>query len=141
MAITFISNIEICKDVIDKEANNFLREIAGEIQGQAQRNSRVDTGQLKSSWEWILDKEEHKAYIGSHLENAIWEEFGTGIYAEDTNGAKSGKGRQTPWIYTDRKGNTVFTRGKSANHTLQRAYDMKKKHIDKYAKMTFGGIK
>lgn len=141
MEITFISNIKVCKDVIEKEANNFLREIAGEIQSQAQRNSRVDTGQLKSSWQWVLDTEEHIVYIGSGLENAIWEEFGTGIYAEDNNGAKSGKGRQTPWIYTDRKGNTVFTRGKTANHTLQRAYDMKKKNINKYAKKTFGGIK
>jgi hypothetical protein len=141
MAIVFKSNVEVCKDMISKEAINFLREVAGEIQGQAQRNSRVDTGQLKSSWQWVVDKEEYKAYIGSNLENAIWEEFGTGIYAEDNNGAASGRGRQTPWIYTDSKGNTRFTRGKTANHTLQRAFDMKKKCIDKYAKSTFGGIK
>ena len=139
MAITFISNIEACKLAIENAGTDFLTEVAGEIQGQAQRNSRVDTGQLKSSWNYKVKG--NSAFIGSNLENAIWEEFGTGIYAEDTNGAKSGKGRQTPWIYTDRKGNTVFTRGKSANHTLQRAYDMKKKNIEKYAKKTFGGIK
>lgn len=141
MAITFISNIEVCKDVIGQEAYNFLTEVAGEIQGQAQRNSRVDTGQLKSSWKWVLNEDEYKAYIGSNLENAIWEEFGTGIYAENNDGAKSGAGRQTPWLYTDRHGKTHFTRGKTANHTLQRAYDMKKRSIEKYAKMTFGGIK
>ena len=141
MAITFINNIEICKEVIDRASINFLTEVAGEIQGQAQRNSRVDLGQLKASWQYVVDKAKYKAFIGSPLENAIWEEFGTGIYAEDTKGAKSGKGRQTPWIYTDRKGNKVFTRGKTANHTLQRAYDMKKKNIENYAKKTFGGIK
>ena len=139
MAITFISNIDACKLAIERAGNEFLHEVAGEIQGQAKRNSRVDTGQLKSSWNYVVKGT--SAFIGSNLENAIWEEFGTGIYAEDTNGAKSGKGRQTPWIYTDRKGNTVFTRGKTANHTLQRAYDMKKKGIEKYAKKTFGGIK
>ena len=139
MAITFISNIDGCKIAIEEAVVDFLLEVGGEIQGQAQRNSRVDTGQLKSSWAYVVRGS--SVFIGSNLENAIWEEFGTGIYAEDTNGARSGKGRQTPWIYTDRKGNTVFTRGKTANHTLQRALDMKKKNIEKYAKKAFGGIK
>lgn len=139
MAIVFKSNVEACKDAIEEQVLNFLTEVGGEIQGQAVRNSRVDTGQLRSSWDYKVKG--NSVFIGSPLENAIWEEFGTGIYAEDTNGAASGRGRQTPWIYTDSKGNTRFTRGKTANHTLQRAYDMKKKNIDKYAKSTFGGIK
>lgn len=139
MAVTFTSNIPGCKIAIALAGKNFLTEVGGVIQGQAQRNSRVDTGQLKSSWDYKV--KDDAVYIGSPLENAIWEEFGTGIYAEDNNGAASGKGRKTPWNYIDRHGQRHYTRGKTANHTLQRAFDMKKNSITEEARKAFGAIK
>lgn len=68
-----------------------LTEAAGEIQAQVIRNTRTDTGQLKSSWKYTVDDNKMEAQIGSPLENAIWEEFGTGEYALE------GNGRKTPW--------------------------------------------
>lgn len=61
----------------------FLHEAGGEIQAQTQRNSRVDTGQTKGSYKYMVDegKDESTVAVGSDLENAIWEEFGTGEYA------------------------------------------------------------
>lgn len=61
----------------------FLHEVGGEIQAQAQDNSRVDTGQTKGSYKYMVDegKDESTVSVGSDLENAIWEEFGTGEYA------------------------------------------------------------
>lgn len=93
----------------------WLYEIAGEIQSKAQRNSRVDTGQLQSSWNYKVDESEQKAVIGSPLENAIWEEFGTGIYSV------KGNGRKTPWVYEDSKGKRHKTSCKKPNRTLEQA--------------------
>lgn len=92
---------------IDSAIEKFLTEASGELVSQVARNSRVDTGQLKASWK--ADIRHDIATIGSPLENAIWEEFGTGIYAD------GGKGRQDGWIYEDRHGVTHFTRGKHKN--------------------------
>lgn len=100
------NRMEIMK-AIDVSVEKFLTEASGEVVSQVARNSRVDTGQLKSSWMFVVDK--NIATIGSGEENAIWEEFGTGIYAD------AGKGRQSGWIYKDRHGVTHFTRGKHKN--------------------------
>lgn len=100
-----------------------LYEAAGEIQGQAKRNSRVDTGDLKRSWDYRVDESKLEAHIGSPLENAIWEEFGTGEYAAE------GNGRKTPWRYRDRHGKWHTTHGKRPNHTLERAFSSRKKAV------------
>lgn len=116
---------------IDDAAIAFLHEAAGELVNQAVDNSRVDTGQLRSSWSYHVDEADGKATIGSPLENAIWEEFGTGEYAVKGNGRKGG------WFYEDKNGETVFTRGKTPNHTLQRAFDSKKGIIKRRAEQIF----
>ena len=77
----------------------FLEEAAGEVEAQARRNSHVDTGQLKGSWTHTVDETKDEAQIGSPLENAIWEEFGTGEYAAKGDGRKGG------WNYQDDEGN------------------------------------
>lgn len=100
-----------------------LYEAAGELQGQAARNSRVDTGQLKGSWDYVVNEAKLEAQIGSPLENAIWEEFGTGEYAAN------GDGRKTPWRYRDAKGKWHTTRGKRPNRTLETAFRAKKKTV------------
>lgn len=119
------------KDYSDEVSENIksniikaLHEAAGVIASQAKQNSRVDTGQLKGSWNYELDKSNYQAHIGSPLENAIWEEFGTGEYAI------GGKGRKGGWKYQDRKGKWHFTRGKTPNRTLTNAFKTKKKSVE-----------
>lgn len=118
-------------NAIEECAIAFLEEAASEIESQTKRNSRVDTGQLKGSWSHAVDEADKEATIGSPLENAIWEEFGTGEYADKGNGRKGG------WFYVDDKGNGHFTRGKKPNHTLQSAFDSKKSKIINRAKQIF----
>ena len=119
-------------DDIIKALNNkilaFLYEAGGEVAAQAKRNSRVDTGQLKASWTYHVSQTKQEVVIGSPLENAIWEEFGTGEYAVNGNGRKGG------WVYVDRKGQGHFTYGKTPNHTLERAFKVKKAAIEKRIK-------
>lgn len=91
-----------------------LLECAAEIVSQTARNTRVDTGHLKGSWQANVEKtaEGYEAVIGSPLENAIWEEFGTGEQAINGNGRKG-------W------------HGKSASRAFFNAYTKKKKKIEK----------
>lgn len=85
-------------NAMDDKVQAVLEECAGELESQVKRNSRVDTGNTKNrGWQHKVTKDgdEHVAFIGSNLENAIWEEFGTGVHAVKENGGKGG--RQTPW--------------------------------------------
>lgn len=108
------------KDALNSGAITGLYLAAVEIQKAVVDNSRIDTGQLKGSWNHHVDESALEATIGSPLENAIWEEFGTGEYAAEGNGRKGG------WFYENKNGETVFTRGKYPTHALQKAFDSKK---------------
>lgn len=118
--IEFTDNSKKIIKALENKANQWLAEASGEIQGQAARNSRVDTGQLKGSWNYKVDENKKEAFIGSPLENAIYEEYGTGEYAVN------GDGRKTAWKYKDRKGTWHYTKGKTPNRTLQRAFRTKR---------------
>ncbi len=93
-----------------------LHEAGGEFAAQAQRNARVDTGDTKKSYEYHVDG--NAVHVGSNAENAIWEEFGTGIHAEKG-------GRNTPWAYKDRRGEWHTTRGKRGTRALTKAMQAK----------------
>ena len=69
---------------------NFLEEASGEIEAQAKRNTRVETSQTKGAWTHRVDNAKFEAVVGNPLENAIWEEFGTGEYAIHGDGRKGG---------------------------------------------------
>lgn len=120
------------KDAMDEAARQFLEEAAFEVEAQAKRNSRVASGQLKGSWTHMRNTAALEVRIGSHLENAIWEEFGTGEYAANGDGRKGG------WRYEDDEGNWHFTMGKKAQHTLHKAFTSKKGAIINRAKQVFG---
>ena len=121
-------------DAIGDAALRFLEEAASEIESQAKRNSRVKTGQLKGSWKHIVDESAYEATVGSPLQNAIWEEFGTGEYAVNGDGRKGG------WRYQDDNGDWHYTTGKKPNRTLQRAFETMKGKIIKRAKAIFGEL-
>lgn len=119
------------KDALDDKALQFLEEAASEVESAARRNSRVDFGHLKGSWAHLTDDSSYEATIGSPLQNAIWEEFGTGEYAA------AGDGRKGGWSYQDDAGDWHHTRGKSPNRTLHRAFDSTKAAIIRRAQEIF----
>ena len=104
--VIVIDNSFAVKEALGKLEEKFLTEAALVIESQVKQNTAVDTGQLKGSWDHIVDSSKGEAIIGSPLENAVWEEFGTGEYALNGNGRKSG------WFYEDAQGNGHFTHGK-----------------------------
>lgn len=133
MVVEFHNNSLAVKAALDTKAEQFLEEAASEIESAARRNSRVASAQLKGSWAHIVDGK--TATIGSPLQNAIWEEYGTGEYAAGKDGRKGG------WVYYDPLYDKFrFTRGKKPNKTLQKAFNSCKKAIINRAKQLFGEL-
>lgn len=84
------------KAKINESTIAWLHETANEITSQAKDNCQMtseDKGQLKGSYANQVDEGKGEAQIGSPLESAFWEEWGTGEYAAH------GDGRKGWWIY------------------------------------------
>lgn len=122
------------KAAMDDKLVAALEECAGEIESQTKRNSRVDTGQTKNSFQHKTVDSELTAYIGSNAENAIWEEFGTGEHALHGDGRKGG------WFYVDAKGKGHFTYGKTPSRAFWNAFNTKKSSVIKRIQSAFKGM-
>ena len=121
--VEFIDNRVVVKRELEDAVGKYLLESSGELVGQSARNSRVKSGQTKGSYKVNVDENNGIAYIGSELENAIWEEFGTGEYALHGDGRKGG------WFYEDAKGEGHFTHGKKPNRPMYRAFSALKNKL------------
>lgn len=94
--VEFTDNSMTVKAELNDAMIAFLHEAAGELEAQVKRNQRVgSTGQTKNQWTHVVDEAKGVATVGNPLENAIWEEFGTGQYA------LNGDGRKGWWVYVD----------------------------------------
>lgn len=123
------------KSTMKDLASNVLEEVCGELESQTKRNTAVDTGQTKNSWTHSVrvSDTESTGTIGSPLQNAIWEEFGTGEYALNGDGRKGG------WFYEDEQGEGHFTHGKKPRRPLWKAYSSLKNKIIKHIQDTLKG--
>lgn len=110
--IQYENNSMKVKAAITAAVSQFLTEAGGEIQAQTIRNSRTDTGQTKGSYKYkvVEDSTSGTVFVGSDLQNAIWEEFGTGEYA--TMGGRKG-------------GYWVFVKGSSGTKRSSKTYTLK----------------
>ena len=131
MAVEFEDNLVEVIGTHNEAAINFLYEAAGEVQSMVKRNTVVDTGQLKNSWDYVVEEENNKATVGSPLENAIWEELGTGEYALNGDGRKGG------WTYADDRGEFHHTHGKKPRRALAKAFEATKPKIVRHAENVF----
>ena len=133
MSVQFSDFSMQVKAALEEAAIAYLHEAAGELASQTARNSPVDTGQLKGSWDYKVDESKLEATIGSPLENAIWNEFGTGEYAAEGNGRKGG------WSYKDDNGDWHHTVGKPPQRTFDKTYKGLKPKIIKRAEDVLKG--
>jgi hypothetical protein len=157
------------KEALRDKAISFLEEVGGELRSMTQRNSRRKTSKTAGSYKYKVDEGQLCVHIGSDYQNAIWEEFGTGIHAVDKDGKPSGKGRKGWWVYVEGspskptsspKGKSYnspvqakmaverlrskgldahMTQGKKANRPLWKAFETSKSRIIKRAEQIFGG--
>ena len=93
MAVKFEDNTEKIKEKLHGIISAWMEEVFSELHTQTVKKSRTGDGQTKGSYQYRVVENEGRVegYLGSNLENAIWEEFGTGEYA------LNGKGRKSPW--------------------------------------------
>lgn len=163
--VTFEDYSISVKNTIKDICINFLDDAGNEVINQTIRNYDPvsDTGQTKGSFRHEVDEGNLVVHIGSDYPNAIWEEFGTGEFAE------KGDGRKGWWVYV--KGQTgqgknpggkvystkeqakramrylreqglpaFYTRGKHARHQFRNAFNTMKPQIIRHAQELFGGL-
>lgn len=131
MSVVFKDFSKIVLDKIQETGEQFLEEVGGEVEAQTKRNTKVDTGKTKNSWEHIVDDDKMEVQIGSRYQNALWEELGTGIYA------LNGDGRKKKWVYRTEDGKFHTTVGKKPRRALFRAFESKKNLIIREARRRF----
>ncbi len=92
------------KAKINETTLNWLEETANEVASQAKRNTSTEgwtNGErtsLRDSYDYVVNRGKGEALIGSPLEQAFWEEFGTGSHADTSkNGGR--EGRKDWWVY------------------------------------------
>lgn len=133
--IKFEDNSARCKEEIRQAGLRWLFQCAQIIIKQVIDLSRADTGQTRNSFDYIVDEGALECTIGSPMENAVWEEFGTGIFAE------KGNGRKTPWTYKDSKGKWHRTNGKTGTKAFRRSFDARKKQMQDLLSNELGDLK
>ena len=116
--IEFKDNRLVVEDRMTTLIGKILLEVAAELVSQTARNTKVDTGQTKNSWAANVKEDpdgKSVATIGSPLQNAIWEEFGTGEYA------LNGNGRKGYWVYVDDGKDSKKSSKSGKSYTLKEA--------------------
>lgn len=150
--LEFEDNTDEIIEAMRGKALAWLEEAGGEIEAQTKTNSRRASGDTAGSFQHKINKGNMTCSIGSELENAIWEEFGTGEYA------LNGDGRAGAWYvpvdsYTGKKrptynGQVVIvygkngkkfykTNGKRGTRALFNAFNSMKVRIINGAKTSF----
>ena len=135
MSVIFKDFTKIVLDKIHETGETFLEEVGGEVEAQTKRNTKVDTGKTKNSWEHVVNTDKMEVQIGSRYKNALWEELGTGIHALNGNGRK-----KVPWVYKTPDGKFHATVGKKPRRALFKAYNSKKNAIIREARRRFGKL-
>ena len=131
MSVVFKDFTKIVLNKMQETGEQFLEEVGGEVEAQTKRNTKVDTGKTKNSWEHVVNTDKMEVQIGSRYKNALWEELGTGIYALNCDG------RKTKWVYRTEDGKFHATVGKKPRRALYRAFESKKNLIIREAKRRF----
>lgn len=121
--VKFENNSIECKEALKAIGIQWLHKAGMLIHRQILDIYRVDTGQTKNSFNYKVDEGEMTCVIGSTQENAIWEEVGTGVYAEN------GNGRKTSWSYMDVKGKWHKTVGKTGTGALRKSFKINEKPL------------
>lgn len=139
----------VLKDVREKSVKQ-LEEITEELRKETIAHSRIDTGETVKTYETDVRIEDggnkivgrigandqtREKYGGGteKFNNAAYEEYGTGNYA-DSNGPGS-EAKEVPWYYYDAKTKTlVLTHGKESRGPMQLAFYAKNAEIEKMIK-------
>lgn len=133
MQIKVIDNTAKTKAELHAQIIQALTAVGQHLEGEAMEElnndpRRIDTGNLRNSITHDVDDSEQAVYIGTNVEYGVYVHEGTGIFEANN------KGRKTPWVYQDEKGNWHVTRGMKPNRFLKNAMERNKEQIKSYIK-------
>lgn len=117
MSITFVDNSDEILRALGEACERGLWRCGEKAEEYAKDLCPVDTGNLRNS---ITHAEHAEAgggemYVGTDVNYAVYQEMGTGVYAEN------GDGRPTPWCYQDEQGLWHWTAGNRAHPFIKPA--------------------
>ena len=128
--MVYESSIPKFNDDMQKAVNKAMYEVGTIIKSSAIQNAPQDMGQLRNSIRFRMTGkgDATNVTIGSTLEYAVYQEFGTGEFAEN------GAGRKGGWVYTDGAGKTRFTLGNKPTKFMRKSFRENKQRVQ--AKIT-----
>ena len=121
----FIDKTSFVVKEINEGVMDWLDDSGHLLQQMVAAHTEKDTGNTANSWKYEVKRDSKtvaSCEVKSDNPNASFEEFGTGIYAEEGHYPWF-KGR-IPWVYMDDRGNFHRTEGKRAQHPAQRACEV-----------------
>lgn len=108
MSVTFVDNSDEILRALGEACERGLFRCGEKGVEYAKDLCPVDTGNTRNSITHTVE-DGKKAIVGTPIEHAIYQEMGTGKYAE------GGGGRPTPWCYQDAQGIWHWTAGNRAH--------------------------
>lgn len=125
MAIEFQDNSKAVKKELNQTLAATLEKVLLIVESSAKANAKVGTGEMrdKIGHAVVVEGAELIGHVGSPTEHSLYNEFGTGEFAEN------GSGRKTPWHYQDEKGNWHITKGMKPRPFLRPAFRNNKARI------------
>lgn len=77
MDVTVNSNVDVFTEEMEYAVLLWLTAIGEDASHTAAKKAPVDTGRLKNSISYAVNPADHKAYIGTNVPYAPYQEFGT----------------------------------------------------------------
>jgi HK97 gp10 family phage protein len=126
--VTFRDNTDAAKKALARTIEKALTKCALIVEGSAKAMAPVALGALRDTISHKVDINpdgRSVAEVGSPLEYAIYQEFGTGEFAEN------GRGRKGGWAYKTPDGEWHFTYGSRPQKFLRPAFEQNGENIEK----------
>jgi HK97 gp10 family phage protein len=141
MAVKYENNFNKAMDLLDENVEAVLIASSEIVRSQAKANvtaaGRVDTSKLWDDIDYKLRKEgravgDMVSDVGSPDNHAIYNELGTGEFADN------GAGRKGGWYYPGSDGKMHFTKGLKPIHFMRNAFRSTKSEVQSVMKSGLG---
>ncbi|GEK88885.1 phage protein, HK97 gp10 family [Alkalibacterium putridalgicola] len=130
----FEDNSKKVKKLMAQTNEAAMESILLMVEGQAKSLARTGSGELRDKIDHKITEQDGNliGQVGSPHMHAIYNEFGTGEFAENGNGRKGG------WVYRDPSGEYFFTYGLEPQPFLRPAFRRNKGNIKKIVGNEYG---
>ena len=131
--VNVVDNSEAIQEALQNSALRTLTRWGETARDTAVEKARFDTGALRNSIAFKVDPDERSVTVGTNSQYGVYNEFGTGKYAE------GGGGRPTPWVYRGADGKFYRTDGMKPKPFIRPAFEENTAKFEEIAKEEFGG--